>query len=63
MKRIKIWLHGDDSTYVERIVTEVMFLYLKGIELDFDRGDHPVYSPSLSLEILEDNYVEGINEK
>ena len=62
MKLIKIGLHGEDCCYVERVVTDVMYLYLKGIETDFEQGKHPCYSPTMSIEVIEEDYKENNNE-
>lgn len=57
MKYIRIWLIGIDDVYVDRLVSDDIYLYLVDLEKSFDQ-DKP-YAPQFKIEILKD-YLEDL---
>jgi len=57
LKYIRIWLIGIDDVYVDRLVSDDIYLYLVDLEKSFDQ-DKP-YAPQFRIEILKD-YLEDL---
>lgn len=57
MKYIRIWLIGIDDVYVDRLVSDDIYLYLVDLEKSFDQ-DKP-YAPQFRIEVIKD-YLEDL---
>lgn len=58
MKYIRIWLIGqEDEVYVDRLVSDEIYLYLVDLERSFEQNKP--YAPQFSIEVLRD-YLEDL---
>lgn len=57
MKYIRIWIIGIDDVYVDRLVSDDIYLYLVDLEKSFDQ-DKP-YAPQFRIEVIKD-YLEDL---
>ena len=57
MKYIRIWIIGIDDVYVDRLVSDDIYLYLVDLEKSFDQSKP--YAPQFRIEIIKD-YLEDL---
>ena len=57
MKYIRIWIIGIDDVYVDRLVSDDIYLYLVDLEKSFDQGKP--YAPQFKIEVIKD-YLEDL---
>jgi hypothetical protein len=57
LKYIRIWLIGIDDSYVDRLVSDDIYLYLADLEKSFDQNKP--YAPQFRIEIIKD-YLEDL---
>lgn len=57
MKYIRIWIIGIDDVYVDRLVSDDIYLYLVDLEKSFDQGK--TYAPQFRIEVIKD-YLEDL---
>ena len=55
MKLIRIYLHGEDTIYVDRIVNNEIYYYLLDLEKDFQQNKP--YAPQFTVVVVS-NFEE-----